>query len=150
VPHENSQLKQSILKVLASKSDVVLAILFGSVAAGNEQRESDIDVAIDLGQALTVHQKIELISDLAEATGRSIDLVDLQTAGEPLLVRFFRTEREFLGVIFATPASYENTSSISPISCPTAKEFCWKGDRRGSGSSRREARISPPMPPSHF
>src|SRR4051812_23299614 len=38
-----------------------------------------------------------LISDLAEATGRSIDLVDLQTAGEPLLGQILSHGQRILG-----------------------------------------------------
>ncbi|RTZ76996.1 MAG: nucleotidyltransferase domain-containing protein [Gammaproteobacteria bacterium] len=34
---------------------------------------------------MNAEQKMQLISDLATVTGRPIDLIDLQTVGEPLL-----------------------------------------------------------------
>src|SRR5205814_7761694 len=74
-----------------------MAILFGSVAAGKERTESDIDVAIDVGRVLTPEEKMTLISNLAEATGRSTDLVDLQSAGEPLLGQILSHGQRILG-----------------------------------------------------
>jgi len=97
VSSQNSQLKQTILTALISQPEVVLAILFGSVADGKEQRESDIDIAIDGGRVLAAHEKMALISILAEATGRSIDLVDLRTVGEPLLGQILSHGKRILG-----------------------------------------------------
>lgn len=33
---------------------------------------------------MTAEQQIALISDIAEATGRAVDLIDLATIGEPV------------------------------------------------------------------
>ena len=93
----NSHLKQSIVKALALQPDIVLAILFGSVAAGKERAESDIDVAIDVGHVLTADEKMTLIAKLADTTGRSADLVDLRIVGEPLLGQILRHGERILG-----------------------------------------------------
>ena len=61
------------------------ALLFGSVAAGLQRSDSDLDIAIAAKHRLTADEKMDIIASLAEATGRPIDLVDLRQAGEPLL-----------------------------------------------------------------
>ncbi len=85
------------MNALSLRSDIVLAILFGSLAAGTERAESDIDVAVDAGHTLSAHEKMELIAKLAETTGRTIDLVDLRVAGEPLLGQVLSHGERILG-----------------------------------------------------
>ena len=55
------------------------------MAAGEERSESDLDLAVDAGKPFGVEARIALIGELAEATGRPVDLVDLCSVGEPLL-----------------------------------------------------------------
>lgn len=82
---ESRAVGAEIRAVLAKHPEVHLAILFGSVARGEERPESDVDLAVDRGLPLGPEEKMELISALAIATGRSVDLIDLHTIGEPLL-----------------------------------------------------------------
>lgn len=71
--------------VVRRHPELKLAILFGSQASGRSRPHSDVDLAV-LGNApLTAKQKVSLVSELAQATGRPIDLIDLATAGEPML-----------------------------------------------------------------
>lgn len=93
----NSHLKQSIVNALDLQPGILLAILFGSVAAGRERAESDIDVAIDVGRILTPHEKMALIARLGETTGRPVDLVDLRTVGEPLLGQILGHGKRLVG-----------------------------------------------------
>ena len=86
-----------IKQVLTGHPDIRLAIVFGSVAAGKERYDSDLDLALDTGSQMTVNKKMDLIAQLAEATGRPVDLVDLQTAGEPLLGQILRHGKRILG-----------------------------------------------------
>jgi len=81
----------------ATRGDVALAIVFGSVAAGTAGYESDLDLALDLGRELTAVERMELISGLAELTGRPVDLVDLSTVGVPLLGRILAGGKRLLG-----------------------------------------------------
>ena len=74
-----------LTEILNRQKGLRLAILFGSLATGRATPESDIDLAVDLGTPMNAEQKMQLISDLATVTGRPIDLIDLQTVGEPLL-----------------------------------------------------------------
>jgi uncharacterized protein len=80
----------SIRKILGSHPDIRLAILFGSMAAGSASAQSDIDLAVDTGRPLEAARKFQLISGLAEALGRPVDLVDLYCAGVPLLGQILR------------------------------------------------------------
>lgn len=76
---------------------VDLAILFGSLAQGKGSMNSDLDLAVDAGHRLTGDEKMALIEELANITGRPVDLVDLQTAGEPLLGQILMYGRRIVG-----------------------------------------------------
>ena len=78
---KNKQYKQ----LLANENSVQLAIIFGSIAMGKETPESDLDIAILEAKPMSIRRKYRLIEKLALKTGRSIDLIDLHTVGEPLL-----------------------------------------------------------------
>ena len=88
---------EQLRSVLSSFPHIELALLFGSVARGQAHAQSDIDLAVAARRALTAAQKIALIEALAECTGRPIDLIDLRTAGEPLLGQILRHGRRLLG-----------------------------------------------------
>ncbi|WP_297921857.1 nucleotidyltransferase domain-containing protein [Metallibacterium sp.] len=71
--------------VLARHPQVNFAMLFGSLARGTARPDSDLDLAVGADRPLHADEIIALISDLAMATGRPVDLIDLAAAGEPLL-----------------------------------------------------------------
>lgn len=82
----NTQELPAIREVLAGHPEIRLGLVFGSVAHGDAGPESDLDLAVASGrQPLDPDTKRRLIEELAAATGRPVDLVDLVTAGEPLL-----------------------------------------------------------------
>lgn len=94
----NQQLIQSTLRdALARAAGLRLAMLFGSVARGEARADSDIDVAVLADHALSADEKISLIGDIAQATGRAVDLVDLATAGQPLVGEILRDGRRLVG-----------------------------------------------------
>ncbi|MFP5383703.1 MAG: type VII toxin-antitoxin system MntA family adenylyltransferase antitoxin [Gammaproteobacteria bacterium] len=74
-------------------SGAPVVILFGSVARGTARADSDIDIAVDAGRPLTVDERVATVEALALLTGRPVDLVDLHTAGEPLLGQILRHGR---------------------------------------------------------
>jgi len=87
----------AIKKNLQKQDDIQLAIIYGSVADGNQNPESDLDLAVAGKHPLSSVFKIALIEDLSVLTGRPIDLVDLHTTngvllthiltkGEPILI----------------------------------------------------------------
>ncbi|HEX7339262.1 MAG TPA: nucleotidyltransferase domain-containing protein [Rhodanobacteraceae bacterium] len=86
-----------LTQALARHTDLRLAIVFGSVAKGTARPDSDIDVAVKADAPLTPAQKMRLIEDIAMATGRPVDLIDLAVAGEPLLGEIIRHGKQLLG-----------------------------------------------------
>ncbi len=93
----DSESLAAIRAVLARHREIELAILFGSVAKEQDRPDSDIDLAVAAALPLSAEQRLGLIGDLAEATGRQIDLVDLHTAGEPLLGQVIEYGRRIAG-----------------------------------------------------
>jgi predicted nucleotidyltransferase len=81
---ETDQLSR-LAKALDDFDEIRLAIVFGSVSRGHATVSSDLDIAILCEHPLSSDLKSAIISTLARATGRPIDLVDLNQAGEPLL-----------------------------------------------------------------
>ena len=71
--------------------------MFGSLANGAGRMESDLDLAVDAGRHLTASEKMALISELAERTGRPVDLVDIRAVGEPLLGQILQHGKRILG-----------------------------------------------------
>ena len=74
-----------LLYYLRQHPEIKQAILFGSLATGNERFESDIDLAVELNHVLSAIEKQNLIQDIALITGRAVDLIDLKTVGQALL-----------------------------------------------------------------
>lgn len=62
-----------------------LVMLFGSLARGVAKVDSDMDIAILGTRPLDVEIRVALIESLALQSGRSVDVVDLSSVGEPLL-----------------------------------------------------------------
>jgi predicted nucleotidyltransferase len=87
----------SIREVLSRHPGVRLAIVFGSVASASATRDSDLDLAVAADRPLTADDKLNLIADLAEATGRPVDLIDLNTVGGPLLGQILTHGKRLLG-----------------------------------------------------
>ena len=93
----NPDLSQALQRVLAHHAYLRMAVLFGSLAHDHAHADSDIDLAVSAGRVLSTEQKMALITDLAEVTGRPIDLIDLDTVGEPLLGQILKHGRRILG-----------------------------------------------------
>lgn len=77
---------EGLSRRLRAQPDVLLGLLFGSVAEGRAGPESDVDVAVWTKHPLASERRRELTQMLALATGRPVDLVDLRTAG-PMILR---------------------------------------------------------------
>ncbi len=76
---------EQVKTVLALHPEICLAYVFGSVATGEARPDSDVDVAVKAASRLDTDLKMQLIEELAESTGRPVDLIDLYAVGEPLL-----------------------------------------------------------------
>ncbi|PSQ96768.1 MAG: DNA polymerase III subunit beta [Bacteroidetes bacterium SW_9_63_38] len=80
-------MKSVITPLLRRREGLEAAWLFGSVAEEEAKESSDLDVAVLGAEPLTAAAKMELIDELAQATGRPVDLIDLQTTHGPIVGR---------------------------------------------------------------
>jgi predicted nucleotidyltransferase len=83
----------AVREVVSRYPQVKLAILFGSSAKGTDTADSDLDIAVLRDGPLTSDLKIQIIGDLASRFERPVDLIDLRTAGEPLLGQVLKGRR---------------------------------------------------------
>jgi len=87
--HETPSLPADVLaplrEVLSHFPAIGLAVLFGSVASGRAQPDSDLDLAVSADRALTASEMLQLTQALAQETGRPVDLIDLASVSAPLL-----------------------------------------------------------------
>jgi len=77
----NEQLTDALAAALDEDSGVRLALVFGSVAAGVERPNSDLDIAVWAEETLAASRRYALIERLGGIAGRPVDLVDLRSAG---------------------------------------------------------------------
>ena len=77
----NQGVAEGLRHSLAGRTDVRLAILFGSTARGTARADSDVDVAV-LARDV---DPLALARDLSRALGREVQIVDLETVGYPML-----------------------------------------------------------------
>jgi predicted nucleotidyltransferase len=88
----------AIRQFLRGRTDVRLAVVFGSRARGRATSASDVDVAL---RAPGV-DLLALAADLSRITGHEVDVVDLEGLGVPLLARIVE---EGVGVHEARPGA---------------------------------------------
>jgi len=73
------------LDFLEEDPDLQLAMLFGSAAAGHLRPDSDIDIAIYPRRSMSPRKRQQVADQIALATNRAVDLIDLSTAEGALL-----------------------------------------------------------------
>ena len=71
--HEN--LKRKIVKIL-KKNNVVRAGIFGSYARGEQKKNSDIDILIEIKKRISLFDFAGIKIELEEKLGRKVDLVE--------------------------------------------------------------------------
>jgi len=87
----------AIQEVLQRFAALTLAMVFGSVAKGQQHPASDLDIAVAAKEPLSTTEKMDIIRALAQRTGRPIDLIDLNTVTEPLRGQILRHGRRLAG-----------------------------------------------------
>jgi len=73
------------------------AIVFGSLAKACERFDSDVDVAVQLDHAMDAQEKMLWIRRIAACLGRSVDLIDLNVVGQPLLGQIIKYGKRLVG-----------------------------------------------------
>lgn len=96
VDDSRQRILDRVRDALAAQADVRVAIAFGSSAVGDAGPDSDSDIAVLGTRALDAARRRELIRLVADITGRPVDLVDLRTAGVPLLRSVLRHGRQLV------------------------------------------------------
>lgn len=89
-PKDFAAQPQSMEERLASRlraAGAVYATVFGSVAQGEARVDSDIDVGVSFGKPMSSDLRMAVIGIVADVAGRSVDLVDLNSAGGLILAR---------------------------------------------------------------
>jgi len=83
---------QSLIPVLERDPRIAYGLLFGSTVRGEAHPSSDLDIAVGLypGAAPATGELGRLVSDLEQATGRTVDLVVIDDAPPALAYRIFR------------------------------------------------------------
>ena len=81
----NAPLLARLAVLLAEQPDIQLAIVFGSLTSGRLRADSDVDVAVLADEPLSQERKARLIELLAQTSARPVDLVDLRSAGVPIM-----------------------------------------------------------------
>ena len=79
------------LAFLADDPELLLGIVFGSVALGTSRFDSDLDVAVYPRTSMDRKKRQNLADQIADATKRPVDLIDLSTADGGLLRQILRT-----------------------------------------------------------
>ncbi len=130
---------EAIRQALETEDDVLYALVFGSVARGDERAASDVDVAIGLcpGAARDSQALGRLASRLESATGRPVDLVLLDEAPPSLAYRVFRdgklvVERDHWALTARKARAILDYLDFKPI-----EERCTAGVLRAAAASGR-------------
>ena len=82
--HSADELR-SIVAPLAERYGVGKVYLFGSMARGDYDEDSDYDFCIELGKIRDLFVLSEFFQDLRDAVGSDIDLVDTKSVGTEFL-----------------------------------------------------------------
>jgi len=90
---------EKVEKWLEQNNEIEIAILFGSYAKGSQTQKSDLDLTIQLasGSTISAKQKLAFIEQLAKLVLVTIDLVDLQRTGQPLLSQIMKYGKQLKG-----------------------------------------------------
>jgi predicted nucleotidyltransferase len=80
----------AIAELLRTHPSVEAAWVFGSVATGDANAASDLDVGILGPTSLSSEEKHRLIDRLAQTVGRPVDLIDLRATRGPIVGRILQ------------------------------------------------------------
>ena len=83
-------IEQQLAEVLRVHDGVDAAWLFGSVASETADATSDLDLAVLGPSPLGAEETAALIEQLAQITGRPVDLIDLQATHGPIVGQVLR------------------------------------------------------------
>ena len=108
----NKALETEICRlVLVHLPEVKLIYLFGSVADNRQTANSDIDIAVHCDRKLNPIERWNIAAEIAQALGKSIDLVDLVTASVVLCTQVISK-----GICLYDPHNYADEFTMITMS----------------------------------
>ncbi len=88
-------IKKKIVPIL-KREEVTKAAIFGSFARGEEKKNSDIDILVEIKKDISLLDFIGIKLEIEEAVGRKVDLVEYDTI-KPIIKK--RILKEQLSII---------------------------------------------------
>jgi len=130
---------KTLRAVLLRHQEIKLATLFGSMATGKPTPESDVDLGVLADNPLDAETKLTLMEEIGQATGRPADIIDLRTAGEPILGQVFKGRR-ILGdtTLYAERLSRHliDKADFLPLRILKERRERWTGRQSSKNSNR--------------
>jgi predicted nucleotidyltransferase len=80
------ELLSNVVSWLRTRPNVRLAVVYGSVARGDDRPDSDIDLLVSLARE-DAHTAASLAASLGEELGRRVQVISLEAAGRHQAVR---------------------------------------------------------------
>jgi len=86
-----NKIKQKVLPIL-QKYAVKKVALFGSCVRGEIQKDSDIDILVDIGADISLLEFVGLKQKIEESLGRKVDLVEYDTLKPRLREKILKSQ----------------------------------------------------------
>ncbi|MBN4082525.1 hypothetical protein JYT13_01820 [Mariprofundus ferrooxydans] len=96
-----------------------------------ERFDSDVDVAIQLNHVMDAQEKMLWVARIAACLGRSVDLVDLNVVGQPLLGQIIKHGKRLVGDDAAYAALLRRNAFDQADFYLIANEFLMRGGTHG-------------------
>jgi uncharacterized protein len=83
----------TLIDFFKTRSEVQIAMLYGSFAKNKQTDLSDVDVGVFLASKMTLDDRIEIHTSLSNLTNRKVDLIDLRTVHGTILKQALQGKR---------------------------------------------------------
>jgi predicted nucleotidyltransferase len=129
---------EALRRALEADSRVGYALVFGSVARGEDHAASDVDVAVgpSEGRTLGALDLGDIASRLEAACGREVHVVDLEQAPPALAYRIFRDGRVLLERERPRLVSRRARAILEYLDFQPVEEMCARGVLAASSRGR--------------
>lgn len=94
--HEIERLKEKLIPVLR-KNKIRKAGIFGSYARGEQKKESDVDILVELAEEVSLFGFIDLKQALEKAIRRKVDLVEYECIRKEIRDQVLKDEIPLFG-----------------------------------------------------
>lgn len=117
-----------LIKIFTDFPEILLVIVFGSVARNNDSAGSDLDIAVAGSRPLTMDSILQLQCTLEKNIGREVDVIDLQKVSGPILQQVLTTGKiiKNLSPLYADfiKKMWFNQADMMPLTKFVLQEHC--------------------------